>query len=163
MKRVLSTVLLALAISGCDSSGPWDGPAGTRMGVSADQLSKHVVLSKEGETNPLGQSLYYSAQAPKNTDAADKYAYLIGSKSGLCQVSEWIQAMSTENSGIAKALVDKYGKPDADPKKPMQLIWSSEKYKLDNELQSIRVRFSGEPSAASAMITYSYKNLSECS
>lgn len=161
MKMFVGALAL-IALAGCGDQGPWDGPVGTKMGVTASQLEKYVALSKGGDADPLGRTTYFSPQSPKNEAGADRYSYLIGGKSGLCEVGQWFQSINSTNSGFAKSLADKYGAPNKEAAPSWGVSWTAGEHKLDHDLESIRIKFSGEEPRISAYVKYTYKNLKNC-
>lgn len=156
MRKIVALAVLAV-LAGCEKEdqGPWPGMFGTKAGITVAQLQKHVVLQKKGDTDANGQDLYESPQAPNMSANADKYSYVFGKEAGLCLVSASYDSPQTGNSKVVDELIAKYGKPEKDEAVENGVIWSADKYKLDEGLKSVRILFIGNQNP-SARVTAIY-------
>ena len=93
---------------------------------------------------------------------ADSYEYLFNSKGQLCMLQMRFDSVKNTTSPIMLDLKTKYGVPVKDPTVPWGVVWSSEKYKLTDDLVEISAEFLGEEPSVSAVISFSFENLKEC-
>lgn len=149
MKGKVLLIAGLVLLAGCEKEdkGPWGGLFGTKGGLTVSQLEKHAVLQKKGGPNQNNQSWYESPQAPDMSANADGYIYIIGEQSGLCMVGAKYNSLTEANSKIVDQLKSKYGQPMKDGSVDSGVIWSSDKYKLEEGMKSIRIRFDGDTSA----------------
>lgn len=79
MVRGMLILSLMLWLPGCSDSGPWEGSAGTKMGLKKGQIEKHAVLEASG-SNDTGATVYSSKQSPSMNAQADSYKYVLAEK-----------------------------------------------------------------------------------
>lgn len=161
MVRKMLMLSLMLWLPGCSDSGPWDGPAGTKMGLEKGQIEKYAVLEASG-LNDTGTTVYSSKQAPSMKAQADSYKYVFSKKGDLCLVQLLFDDVSQTASPAILELKSKYGVPVKDDKVPRGVVWSADKYKLGDDLVEISSEFLGAEPNVSAIVSFSYKNIDEC-
>lgn len=161
MRIILVAMIACAALSGCSDEGPWGGPAGTKMGLSKDQIQKFAVLELAGE-NKAGAKMFSSKQAPSMSLEADLYEYVFSDDDRLCMIQLRIDNVGKTHSPLMLELKNKYGLPAKDPGVDWGVVWSSDKYKLNDDLSEISAEFLGTEPNVSAVISYSYTNLKEC-
>ena len=161
MVRKMLILSLMLWLPGCSDSGPWDGPAGTKMGLEKDQIEKYAVLEASG-SNDTGATVYSSKQAPSMNAQADSYKYVFSAEGDLCLVQLLFDDVSQTASPAILELKSKYGVPVKDDKVPRGVIWSAAKYKLGDDLIEISSEFLGSEPNVSAIVSFSYRNIDEC-
>lgn len=152
--------LSSVALSGCDEARQGTGPFGTAKGMTAQGLRQFAVL--EHLSTKDGRTTYLSSQAPDTSGYADSYYYVIGSTTGLCAVSAAVNNMRTSPGSILHTLTEKYGLPVKDESAPWGVIWSADQYTLDEDLESIRVVFSGAEPEVGIMIQANYISAQSC-
>ena len=155
---ILSWILL---LPGCSDSGPWDGPAGTKMGLNKDQIEQYAVLEPSG-SNDTGATVYTSKQSPSMKAQADSYKYVFSKDGDLCLVQLLFDDVSQTASPAILELKSKYGVPVKDDKVPRGVVWSADKYKLGDDLIEISSEFLGAEPNVSAIVSFSYRNIDEC-
>jgi hypothetical protein len=160
MLRTFSFIAACFALAGCIDKGPWDGPFGTKKGITKGQIEQFAKLELDGESERGGA--FSSKQAPSMTEKADAYRYFIGKSSGLCRVDVEIEDVRSSGSTIAAKLAEKYGKPEKDPNAEWGVVWSRDKYKLDNDIRSIRITFFGAEPNVDALVQVEYMDVDDC-
>ncbi|WP_203008539.1 hypothetical protein [Pseudomonas paraversuta] len=161
MKSWMSSIAICVALSGCSDDGPWSGPAGTKMGISKEQLGKYSVLESVGSNN-IGTTMFSSKQAPSMTSAADTYEYVFSPEGQLCMVQMRFESVRQTASPLMLDLKTRYGLPAKDPAVSWGVVWSSEKYKLSDNLSEISAEFQGEEPNVSAVVSFSFENVKDC-
>jgi|GEM_PF-3153391 len=165
MKGKVLLIAGLVLLAGCEKEdkGPWSGPFGTKQGLTADQISAFAKLEVEFENKESGQTTYISPQAPDMSSEASSYRYVLGKTSGLCMVSASIDDVRGSDSKLPDDLTKKYGKPVKDQSVDWGVVWSSDRFKLDNDLKAIRITFSGQEPRINALVQAVYVNSgSEC-
>lgn len=161
MRGAMLVCALAVCISGCSDEGPWDGPAGTKIGITKAQIEKFAVLERGG-ANQSGATLYTSKQAPSMTAQADSYEYVFSGQDKLCLVQMRFDHLKGTSSPLMQQLKEQYGIPVKDEKVEWGVVWSSEKYKLGNDLTEVSSEFFGQEPNVSAVVSFTYANIKEC-
>lgn len=78
-------------------------------------------------------------------------------------VSASIDDVRGSDSKLPDDLTKKYGKPVKDQSVDWGVVWSSDRFKLDNDLKAIRITFSGQEPRINALVQAVYVNSgSEC-
>ena len=161
MKIRMSLVVISMALLGCSDDGPWSGPGGTKMGISKEQIEKYSVLELVAK-NDAGTAMYSSKQAPSMFSGADSYEYVFSPKGQLCMLQMRFESVKSTTSPIMLDLKTKYGMPVKDSAVPWGVVWSSEKYKLSDDLVEIAAEFLGEEPNVSAVVSFSFGNIKDC-
>ncbi|MCY1306308.1 hypothetical protein D9M70_561630 [compost metagenome] len=65
-------------------------------------------------------------------------------------------------SPLMQQLKEKYGMPVKDDKVEWGVVWSGEKYKLDNNLIEIASEFTGTEPNVAAIVSFTYSNVTDC-
>ncbi len=100
------------------AQGPWDGPLGVKMGLSADALRQSIQLKDSKD-----RFTYSATTAPNPHGAFDAYTFTAPPVAGLCQVTGIGKSVPTgvfgselksEYMALKAALTEKYGKPRSD-------------------------------------------------
>lgn len=150
-----------IGLTACSDEGPWEGPGGTKMGISKAQVEKYAVLEKGGSNN-VGAVMYSSRQAPSMKAEADTYDYVFSSSDSLCMIQMHFNSVRKTTSPLMQRLKEQYGMPVKDDKVEWGVIWSGEKYKLGNDLIEIASEFTGSEPNVSAVVSFSYSNVTDC-
>jgi len=161
VKAWMSLIAICVALSGCSDDGPWSGPAGTKMGISKEQVEKYSVLELAGK-NDTGVALFSSKQAPSMSSAADSYEYVFSPAGQLCILQMRFDNVNKTASPLMLDLKTKYGLPVKDPTVPWGVVWSSEKYKLSDNLAEISAKFQGKEPSVSTVVSFSFENAKDC-
>ncbi|MBF8723964.1 MULTISPECIES: hypothetical protein [Pseudomonas] len=160
MKRLAVLALATTMIYGCSDEGPWEGPAGTKMGLKREQIERHAILQKVG-TNNVGALVYTSKQAPKLDAQADGYNYVFSKDDELCLVQMRFDRSNRSSEALMDELKARYGMPDQDDRVARGVVWSSRAFKLSDDLAEISSEFTGrEPRAA--LVSFWFANFDTC-
>ncbi|MEX5350371.1 hypothetical protein WCE02_03245 [Pseudomonas juntendi] len=160
MKRFAVLALAMAMIYGCSDEGPWEGPAGTKMGLKREQIERHAILQKVG-TNNVGALIYTSKQAPKLDAQADGYNYVFSKDDELCLVQMRFDRSKRASGALLDELKTRYGMPDQDDRVARGVVWSSSAFKLSDDIAEISSEFTGrEPRAA--LVSFSFANFDTC-
>jgi hypothetical protein len=160
-KFALTLVCLAGLISGCSDEGPWDGPAGTKMGLSKAQIEKYAVLEARGSDGSEAR-VFNSKQAPSLEPQADTYLYIFSHDDKLCGIAMHFSAVRKEGWPLIQQLKAKYGEPTKDEQAGWRVTWSKKKYKLDENLDEVSVQFFDSEPVGQALVGYLYDYPDQC-
>ncbi|WP_312964624.1 hypothetical protein [Stutzerimonas kunmingensis] len=139
--RAIALVVLALVLAGCSAGadeGPWDGPFGTKQGISPEQLSKHAKLTEEKSADKNIRGLT-SMQAPLQSASFQEYTYKFGDVAGLCSAAGLIA--EGEGGGVLRDAADRFGAPKTSDE---TITWTAETHVLDGGIRSIQLLLSGD-------------------
>lgn len=128
MRTRLLWISMVLLLVGCTSSqpakyynqlGPWNGPFGTRQGLTYEQLLKYGSM----KVLDVDKQRYLSDNVPDNYGISfSKIVYNINSIEGLCAIS-LTDGTSEQAALIKQKLEDHFGKPSID--KPAFTSWDA--------------------------------------
>ena len=161
MKRLAGLALATAMICGCTDEGPWEGPAGTKMGLKRERVEQYAILQKVG-TNNMGALIYSSKQAPKLDAKADGYNYVFNKDDELCLVQMRFDRANRSSGPLMDELKSRYGMPDQDERVARGVVWSSSAFKLSDDIAQITSEFSGKASRTAALVSFWYENFETC-
>lgn len=164
--RLGMVALVAVALMGCEDKGPWDGPFGTKKGLTKEQLEQFAVLTELDPGSDSKVRIYDSPQAP-DIELGGTYTYIVGKDKGLCLVIGF-QVPAGKSIEYFKS---RYGAPekhyeliddDGRALEEFGSIWSERTHKLGQGLHEVKI-YSNRPEPDSTpVVKVSYIPESDC-